>query len=240
MQSTTTIEGRDIGRVTTTPGMKGHPIQPSAPEPAPAPAGPPEPVTPNEIALHAIRHRITGLDSNTLTLYNGYRGLKSLHAKYAEQVVASIRRQAAQADSQLGHQHTANKIDYNFARGWGDDLTRLAQLEAAMKALECDGALQPALDLLDGMHTERCRLEAAVQADNQARAQAHQHVLYMEKAALAKHQAALASDPDVAAARAKLASFEPAPVAPAALPPVKQPARGKVTLASDELAADLH
>ena len=59
-----------------------------------------------------------------------------------------------------------------------------------------------------------------------------------EKAAIEKAHAAALADPDLQAARAKLASFDPAPVkAPAA-----KPFRGSVPLtkAVDELAADLH
>jgi len=218
--NTTLPQDRDIGTRTAS----GHPIQAAIPEPAPAPVGPPEPVTPNEIALHAVTHRITSLDSNTLTLANSYRALQSLHAKYSEAAVASIKWQSA-ASLQLGHKPTADKIDTMFHQGWGDDLTRMAQLEAGLKALECDGRLAPALELLDGLHAERHRLEAAVAADRQERAQAHQAVLDAQTAAVAKAQVAAESCPELAAARARLAAFDqPQAAAPAV------PFRGQVEL----------
>ena len=237
MTDTTLPQGKDLAaRVSTTPpGWPHYPMRAAVNEPPPEPIGPPEPVTPNEIALQSVCHQITAIDSNSLSLYNSYTALKSLHARFAEIAVSQLLRQSMQSGSTLGHQATANKIQHDFARGGGAELTTLAQIEAGMKSLEADGRLAPALEMLDKLHAQRAALEAAVQADATAKAQAHQHVLDMEKAAIEKAHLAALADPALAAARAALAAFSPAPVAVPA-PPV----RGRVKLPADELGADLH
>jgi len=237
MTDSTLPAGKDTSaRVSTTPpGWPNYPMKVIVTEPPPEPQGPPEPTTPNEIALQGVCHQITALDPGTLALANSYTALKSLHARFAEIAVQQLLRQASQASSQLGHEATSNKIQHDFARGHGDELTKLAQIEAAMHALEADGKLAPALEMLDKLHAQRAALEAAVQADTVAKGQAYQDVLDAQAAALAKAQAAAESDPALAAARATLASFEPA----AAATPVPL-VRGRVKLPVDELSADLH
>jgi len=221
-----------IGRDSNAPRY----IEPTEPEitpaPAPAPAaGPPEPVTANEKALAAITHKIGTVDSATAYLYNSYRALQSLHAKYSAQAVESILWQAASV-TPIGHQATADKIGFMFNCEWGGELTRLAQLDAGIKALEADPALPAALELLDGLHAEKSRLESAVAADREAKSQAFQDVLDAQAAAIERAQAAAENDAGLAAARERLAAFD----APAPAPLV----RGRQKLAEDPLQGDLH
>ena len=224
-----------IGRDSNAPRY----TEPAAPEftppPAPAPAaGPPEPVTPNEKALAAVTHKIGSTDACALQLFNSYRALKDLHAKYSVKAVESIKWQAASV-TQIGHLATANKLDFMFSLEWGQELARMAQLDAGIKALEADPALPAAIELLDGLHAEKSRLESAVAADREAKSQAFQDVLDAQAAAIERARAAAETDPDLAAARERLAALDaPAPA------PDKPLVRGKVKLAADPLQGDLH
>jgi len=228
-------QGRDVARVSTVPASwPGFPIAAPAPAQAAAPADPPAP-TANEAALESIKNKITGLPAEVISIYNAYRALELLRAPVAEAAQKSIIWQATHHVDRLHPRATADKISYEMVRGFGTELTALAALEAGIRTLEANPALADAIAQIDPLHVERERLEAAVAADNQARAQAHQDVIDAQAKAIKKAQLAVESDSDVAAARARLASFDaPAPSAPAPL------IRGKVKLAADPLAGDLH
>ena len=230
MNNSTLPQGRDIGRTSDTPaGWAGYPIQsPATPAPPPDPRRAVEPVTANEKALVAIKSKIGSTPHPVLFLHNSYLGLKHLRDELTKTIAVDILRHARNAESHLGHLSTAGKFQYDWARGQGEELLELAKISAGLSVLEADPKLPEALELLGGLHDERERLEAAVKTEREEKAQAHQAVIDAEKAAVEKAHAAAASDPDLQAARQRLASFD----VPAAAPD-KPLVRGRQKLASD-------
>ena len=239
MNNSTLPQGRDIGRTSDTPaGWSGFPIAaPAAPAPPLDPRRAVEPVTANECALRDISYKIIGLPAETRAIYNSFRALESLRVPLAEAAKKAVLWQSQHhAESQLGHTATANQVAFQMARGFGEEMTALAQIDAALKTFSEDPFLPASLVLLDDLHAERARLEIAVKTEREEKAQAHQAVIDAEKAAVEKAHAAAANDPDLQAAKARLASFD-APAAPPAPAPL---VRGRVKLATDPLAADFH
>ena len=164
--------------------------------------------------------------------------MKHLRDELTKTIAVDILRHARNAESHLGHLSTAGKFQYDWARGQGEELLELAKISAGLSVLEADPKLPEALELLGGLHDERERLEAAVRAEREEKAQLHQAVIDAEKLAVERAHAAAESDPDLRAARQRLEEFDaPAPAAP---PPPAPLTRGRAKLASDELADDFH
>ena len=240
MNDLSQLQGRDVSRTSDTPaGWAGYPIQsPATPAPPPDPRRAVEPVTANEKALVAIKSKIGSTPHPVLFLHNSYLGLKHLRDELTKTIAVDILRHARNADSHLGHLSTAGKFQYDWARGQGEELLELAKISAGLSVLEADPKLPEALELLGGLHDERERLEAAVRAEREEKAQLHQAVIDAEKLAVERAHAAAESDPDLRAARQRLEEFDaPAPAAP---PPPAPLTRGRAKLASDELADDFH
>ena len=219
-------------QTTTAPSV--YPSKP-LPELVPSAQTPVEPVTPNEIALHAVAQKIVNCPQEALHLFNAYHAVRSIRQKFAADAAQTFIWQAANDVSKLTPHPAQGKIDAQFHNGQHAELAKFAAIDSGLRALEAEPGLADALALLNPLHAERERLQVLVLEERQQKAEAHQHVLDMEKAAIEKAHAAALNDPELAAARAKLASFD----APAATPP---PAlvRGKIKLATDPLEGDMH
>ena len=208
------------------------------PELVPSAQTPVEPVTHNEIELHSIANKITNADPAALHLFNSWNALRAMRERFARDAAASVLWQAANHVTKLSHHPTQAKLESHFSNGFADELGKLAALDAGLLALESEPGLGEAIALLSPLHAERERLQVLVLEERQAKAEAHQHVLDMEKAAIEKAQLAALADPDLKAAREKLAAFDsPAPT------PAKPLVRGKLTLPSAEpndLDKDFH
>ena len=220
-------------QTTTAPSV--YPSKP-LPELVPSAQTPVEPVTPNEIALHAVAQKIVNCPQGALHLFNAYHAVRSIRQKFAADAAQTFIWQAANDVSKLTPHPAQGKIDAQFHNGHHAELAKFAAIDSGLRALEAEPGLADALALLDPLHAERERLQVLVLKERQARAVAHQAVIDAEKLAVERAHAAAANDPDLQAAKARLASFD-APAAPPAPAPL---VRGRVKLASDELAADFH
>ena len=221
-------------QTTTAPSV--YPSKP-LPELVPSAQTPVEPVTPNEIALHAVAQKIVNCPQEALHLFNAYHAVRSIRQKFAADAAQTFIWQAANDVSKLTPHPAQGKIDAQFHNGHHAELAKFAAIDSGLRALEAEPGLADALALLDPLHAERERLQVLVLKERQARAVAHQAVIDAEKLAVERAQAAAASDPELLAAKAKLASFD----APPAPPPAPAPlVRGRVKLATDPLAADFH
>ena len=220
-------------QTTTAPSV--YPSKP-LPELVPSAQTPVEPVTPNEIALHAVAQKIVNCPQGALHLFNAYHAVRSIRQKFAADAAKTFVWQAANDVSKLTPHAAQGKIDQQFHNGHHSELAKFAAIDSGLRALESDPRLADTLELLDPLHAERERLQVLVLEERQARAVAHQAVIDAEKLAIEKAHAAAANDPDLQAAKARLASLN-APAAPPAPAPLT---RGRVKLASDELAADFH
>ena len=222
-------------QTTTAPSV--YPSKP-LPELVPSAQTPVEPVTPNEIALHAVAQKIINCPQEALHLFNAYHAVRSIRQKFAADAAQTFIWQAANDVSKLTPHPAQGKIDAQFHNGHHAELAKFAAIDSGLRALEAEPGLAAALALLDPLHAERERLQVLVLAERKEKAEAHQHVLDMEKAAIEKAQLAALADPDLKAAREKLAAFDsPAPT------PAKPLVRGKVTLPgaeSNDLDKDFH
>ena len=219
----------------TTIATSAYPSKP-LPELVPSAQTPVEPVTPNEIALHAVAQKIINCPQGALHLFNAYHAVRAIRQKFAADAAQTFIWQASHDVSKLTPHPAQGKIDAQFHNGHHAELAKFAAIDSGLRALEAEPGLADALALLDPLHAERERLQTLVLEERQQKAEAHQHVLDMEKAAIEKAHAAAANDPDLQAAKARLASFD-APAAPPAPAPL---VRGRVKLATDPLAADFH
>ena len=220
-------------QTTTAPSV--YPSKP-LPELVPSAQTPVEPVTPNEIALHAVAQKIVNCPQGALHLFNAYHAVRSIRQKFAADAAQTFIWQAANDVSKLTPHPAQGKIDAQFHNGHHAELAKFAAIDSGLRALEAEPGLADALALLDPLHAERERLQVLVLKERQARAVAHQAVIDAEKLAVERAHAAAANDPDLQAAKARLASFD-APAAPPAPAPL---VRGRVKLATDPLAADFH
>ena len=219
----------------TTTAPSAYPSKP-LPELVPSAQTPVEPVTPNEIALHAVAQKIVNCPQEALHLFNAYHAVRSIRGKFAADAAQTFIWQAANDVSKLTPWAAHGKIDAQFHNGHHAELAKFAAIDSGLRALEAEPGLAAALASLNPLHAERERLQVLVLEERQARAVAHQAVIDAEKLAVERAHAAAANDPDLQAAKARLASFD-APAAPPAPAPL---VRGRVKLATDPLAADFH
>ena len=211
----------------TTIAPSAYPSKP-LPELVPSAHTPVEPVTPNEIALHAVAQKIGNCPQEALHLFNAYHAVRAIRQKFAADAAQTFIWQAANDVSKLTPHAAQGKIDAQFHNGHHAELAKFAAIDSGLRALEAEPGLADALALLNPLHAERERLQTLVLAERQARAEAHQHVIDMEHAAIEKAQLAALADPDLKLARERLAAFDsPEPSAPAAL------IRGKQKLPTD-------
>ena len=219
----------------TTIATSAYPSKP-LPELVPSAQTPVEPVTPNEIALHAVAQKIINCPQGALHLFNAYHAVRAIRQKFAADAAQTFIWQASHDVSKLTPHPAQGKIDAQFHNGHHAELAKFAAIDSGLRALEAEPGLADALALLDPLHAERERLQVLVLKERQARAVAYQAVIDAEKLAVERAHAAAANDPDLQAAKARLASFD-APAAPPAPAPL---VRGRVKLATDPLAADFH
>ena len=219
----------------TTIATSAYPSKP-LPELVPSAQTPVEPVTPNEIALHAVAQKIVNCPQEALHLFNAYHAVRSIRQKFAADAAQTFIWQAANDVSKLTPWAAHGKIDAQFHNGHHAELAKFAAIDSGLRALEAEPGLAAALALLAPLHAERERLQVLVLKERQARAVAHQAVIDAEKLAVERAHAAAANDPELRAAQARLASFD-APAAPPAPAPL---VRGRVKLATDPLEGDMH
>jgi hypothetical protein len=161
----------------------------------------------NEQKLLELTAKIHAADSQHGNLYSAKLALGAIRTKIESVAVASLAWQAEQFSPRCDAAAGGDHLETWFNRNGGQDLSRLAMLDAAERALQNHPGMQSATDALQPLVAERDRLQALIESDKAALAAAEDAAI--QALAIAKERAALAAenDPQVRAAQAALAAL---------------------------------
>ena len=164
-------------------------------------------MTKNEGLLENVLRKIGESDPRKIALFNAHIGLKHALLKFGSESLSALIHQGEQAHPFAEPLAAANVLQAWLARGGGDELHRLAALQAAIAIIEASPEFPATVATLQPLCDEREKLRELVRREALALAQAEEDLRQAEIAAVERAKLQAEKDPEVLSARQALKKF---------------------------------
>ncbi len=188
--------------------------------------------------FHAADAAIFAAPTKHRQLYTAWLGVEYLLEKSRLEAVAALCWQTEDVRPMADGPACGEKISFQFARQFGEQLEIAAKLEAGLAAIEADPDFAAAVATIEPLVAERSRLATAVIAAAAAAAEAQEAAEHAHRDAVERARIACENDPGVALAKQRLEALtNPPQAAPA---PALIRGRQKISDVDGALAGDHH